>query len=104
MYEFEQLEENEIRQYPELHGAGGIGEDVKKAMSDYTRRLAFIKGKDFHECDTSSTKDVVSELIRQMRTISESMDEVDFMIDNLFHIIRSGVLDEEDKIAENTEV
>ena len=104
MYEFEQLEENEIRQYPELHGAGGIGEDVKKAMSDYNRRLGLIKGKDFREGDTSSANAAISELIRQMRMINESMDEVDMMIDNPFHIIRSGVLDEEDKIAENAEV
>lgn len=104
MYEFEQLEENEIRQYPSLHGAGGIGEDVNKAMHDYTLRLSLIRGKDYREGDTSAALAAICELIRQMRVINESMDEVDMMIDNLFHIIRSGVLDEEDKIADNAEV
>ena len=29
------LDENEIRQYSELHSAGGIGCQVEKAMKDY---------------------------------------------------------------------
>ena len=103
MYEFDHLDENEIMQYPELHSAGGLGEQVSNLMRDYKGRLIDIKCNDFYADDMSTTKDAISELIYQMKIISEAMDDVDFMIDNLFHIVKESVLKEEDKIADRAE-
>lgn len=95
------LDENEIRQYSELHSAGGIGCQVEKAMKDYNKRLIHIGNGDFQETDQSSAKAAIVALRAQMNAISSSMEEVDVMIDNLFYMLKTGILDEEDKIASN---
>ena len=97
MYEIEKLDENEIRQYPELQS--GIGQKVHDAMTTYNARLIDIKCNDFRVNDQSSMHAVINELSNQMKNIADLMDDVDFMIDNVFHIINSAILEEEEKRA-----
>ena len=94
-----QLDENEIRQYKGLHSTGEIGDQVNSALKDYRARMISISCNDFYNDDTSSAKKALTELNSQMETIVDIMTDVDFMIDNLIHMMQAGILDEEENRA-----
>lgn len=95
------LDENEIRDFTLLNTEGGIGPKVHDALAMYTSRLGKLSGDGFNDKDTSTAHEVIDELQSQMLTISGLMDDVDSMIDHLFLLIRTSILDKEDELADS---
>ena len=95
-----QLDENEIASYTCLNAPGGIGPKLQFAMDSYTGRLGRVAGEGFYEDDTSNAHAVMNELVTQMRIISNTMDDVDSLIDNLIYVIKTGIIDKENETAE----
>ena len=100
MEPIERLEENEIRNFKMLSSADGMGYKAKEAMRAYDSRLVSFHCNDFGAKDTSTAKKAISELNKQMRAIGDVMSDVDFMLDNLIHIMQTAMLDKEDSLAQ----
>ena len=81
------LDENEIRQYKKLDSTGGIGQQAEDAMFYYKSRLNLVSGEGFMDDDTSTAHAVIDELVVQTKEISEVIDSVDSMIDNLVYLL-----------------
>ena len=99
MEPIERLDENEIRRFKMLSSAGGMGSKAKEAMRDYDSRMISLHCNDFGTDDTSAAKATITELNKQMRAIGDVMSDVDFMLDNLIHIMQTAILDKEDSLA-----
>ena len=97
MNEINTLDENEFSDYRELNK--GQGQQIKSAMTNYISGLKNARREGFGRRDTSTAHEVINELIVQMSSVSEVMDEVDLMIDNLVHIIQADILDREEELA-----
>ena len=95
-----ELDEKEIASYTNLNAPGGIGPKLQFAMDSYTGRLGRVAGEGFYEDDTSNAHAVMNELVTQMRIISNTMDDVDSLIDNLIYVIKTGIIDKENETAE----
>ena len=94
------LEESEIREYTELTSGSGQGARLNRSIDTYQNRLNIIKHQCFRPNDTSTVHGVIDELIEQMDSVSEIMNDANMMLDDIFHIINTCILDEEDKKAE----
>ena len=97
MNEINTLDENEFSGYKELNM--GQGHQMKDAMKSYISQLEIARNEGFGSRDTSTAHGVIDELIVQMSNVSEVMEEVDLMIDNLVHIIQADILDREEELA-----
>ena len=93
------LDENEISEHVGSFSSSGVGHQLTESMGVYSRRLNNISNHSFGKKDTSTAHEVIDELARQMNSVSEVVAEANLMMDNLFYIMQTSILDEEDKQA-----
>ena len=97
MSDITRIEESEIADYRKL--SEGIGGKAEVALMDYNAGLNLIVTNGFSPQDTSSFHEVLTALRSSVKSVSDSMKEVDCMIDCLLEIIDKEILQKEDAMA-----
>ena len=100
MSDITRINPDDIRNYSKISEGGGVGEQARKALNDYTSRLADIRTHAFKRDDSSTAHAVLDELYEEVTSLSETMDSVDVMLDTLINIIQEQILDKEDILAD----
>ena len=91
----------EIEKHDSL--AEDMGAKAQSALMEYHAGLDRLVMSTFGPKDNSSVHEVINALMLSVTSISQSMEEVDDMIDCLMNMIKNDIIQKEDEMALNVD-
>ena len=91
------LDEAELNSFPKMTVDAGVR--AKNALEAYGICLTNISGSSFGKKDTSTAHAVIDKLNSEIKTIADSMSEVDSMLDSILELIDHEIITKENNLA-----
>jgi len=95
----DQLDVDEINNFPKMSDSAGKGTKIHEALEAYRDRLYTVISNGFYDDDSSTAHEVIDALAAEMTVILSLLDNVDVLFDEQIQTISDDVIGKEDQLA-----